>query len=683
MSAEISFTNSYPKQYKNLLAKEIDMPVMKGADMINTTKLTSNNAVAFGTNYVIRLNQLQAVSNYIREVVPFRVPLNVGNGAAAFTVTPSAAIVAGTSFDLTITIPLPILPRCNAVNLISDSVTTTLGSNTSTAPNISQNLTQLMLYGYDEDDQKHDYYNQSSLELFAYAPRVDLQTSPPAFKAPYSANLNNLKLSALRGPYVNAAQATHDNQGNMNTGIVPNSFVISGENITLSATNDITVSAPVFTYDWQYVTLTYTISNKTAADAATVLSLPANAKINIDFDCIAPLFNGKFANTLEQENYLFNLNQIIIQKNVVPNILQCATIPMYSARTLNIAAPAGPDDNKVTSAAPLTFGIVYCTTTYPAAGNLALAGAISLNVGDAVCRDTPYVYYKTLTFQNAEAVIPKSFSMCTKNYSVFQPQSVGSSLAPFATFNFTSQTMVLPTPPSSIYIWFGFQNTNMSYEQSCVLPQALITNIQSIVLAGRVICSGLGDSYAVHNELMCNSRKSLAEVGFCRLAQQQVGMCGSILRIRPDQYQGDYCVGLQNSQLTLQFNLTIQNINETVTFAANQLNCYILAVQDEILTFDNGTATSSLTFIDSEVLKEVRSSEASLHNVDSVMLGGAWYNDLWDGIKDVGKFAWDNKDALVKAAELLGFGEEEKSEGGKVMSKKDAERALMRRILKK
>ncbi len=114
---------------------------------------------------------------------------------------------------------------------------------------------------------------------------------------------------------------------------------------------------------------------------------------------------------------------------------------------------------------------------------------------------------------------------------------------------------------------------------------------------------------------------------------------------------------LSKSTLQITANFTNTNLN-SINYVM-----YVLICEEGTFTISNSHAIKSIGVLTSENILEAQNAEIIPYRHDRNIYGGAWYDDLWSGIKDAANYAVNNADKLIPIAEkalpLLGLGADE------------------------
>jgi len=673
---DIEINNAVPKYMKNLSDPTFKFDCLRGPDSVVYTRLPSSTQ-SLNSQYVIRLNESQAISAYLEEEGTYNLNFS-------YNITQPAANSSTQVY--TFTLATPAYPSFSFNNAIANSYNTQLGSQSFVSPNVSRLLTPLAIRGLNSDVSKFDVYGASQIEAFARPPMYTAGgATEPGF---------NFKYNSIKSPSSAFSNSTDTYHGNLNDPWNELLATITIADATPGAAGYSWAAPTITNVSWQYITFTCALT-KAAAPFATDLNTTIN--VTLSFTCSGPIINGIFSSEYNTEKCLGNLSTIIIQKNAVPNPLEQMNIVVKPITTAIAVGQATPlNVTAATSAANVQFTFLTLSLTM---------------------KETPNLIYKTLTF-NDRSVIPSSINILAKDWNIMQMQPF---TGPIKAFNpnatllsqavlFQSQTMSLPIVPSAIVIYVCQDPQNLRWGTNSnftKLPQ-LITNFSQISLGGRSIQSGLVTPDLVHRNLMRGTHKALNDLGICHfgssnLGYSTVGLCGSVVCLTPADFglSADQCQGMLETQnLQLQFNMNVANLDElqNADIPGNTFTVFILAITDRLITMSrDGGVSNTQVFFNKSQLSEIRNAPPlfvdtnKISMIGGMQLAGAWYDDVGNFFKSAASKAMDGlswaADSLPKVistaekiAPLLGLGEDERDQyGGRRVDKREEMKRLLRR----
>ena len=358
----------------------------------------------------------------------------------------------------------------------------------------------------------------------------------------------------------------------------------------------------------------------------------------IAFICRSPVWNGLNSMLSKDANCFTGITNYQLSKTMVPNMIQ---------RLLRIGKLQNGVSITAMTLNPLTIA--------------------------------PVLYYNIYNFDNDIVPRPEKLFYLAHDYSNLQVQSLpggNATLAGYATGNYTSQPVNLSNIPSAIYLYVGDYfngiTTNTvaaagSLENSCA-PGYQITSI-TIQYGGSNIIQNLNQPIQVYNELSASEgfMKTYAETGFtidtAAVANSGpningtglIGLYGSVLRIDCSKLGlnfGEHSNG-QSFTLPISFQLTVTNLSSR----DRTPYLYMQPIYDRLYVVENNNVVSTYNIVPNEVFDSIRNSPLLISKPSNMlggrMLGAAWYNDLWDGIKSGASWIWKNRDGIADAAKAI------------------------------
>lgn len=377
--------------------------------------------------------------------------------------------------------------------------------------------------------------------------------------------------------------------------------------------------------------------------------------LTFKFTVHEPIFTGVTALSLDQMSGFTGITSVNITRNFVNDL---------ASRIMNYVPPAG----------------------------------VTLNASVAI-EDTPVLYYALYTPESDYiTTFPQYYPML--DYYLSKTPTSTTVPAPGAgalqqVYTFNSGNISLSQIPRCIYVWCAPPNSGKKAMQSDA-PGFYFENLQ-ISYAGQ---SGQFSSITTRQEFYQHfmssqgSIISFSESGWIPYIStpanlganvtniaQQLGGFGQVLRIDATQLGGidwnNYTVGSPfNSQLSIiatatNMSNTLLTLNQSPS-GKQTPNLFVLVVYDKILKIDGPTSATLVEgLIDGETVANVRATTKYEYQ-DLPMMGGNRDMNrhkrkigagIWDKLKHIGKFAWNNKDHIVnvgKAAAPL-FGGKKKS----------------------
>lgn len=385
--------------------------------------------------------------------------------------------------------------------------------------------------------------------------------------------------------------------------------------------------------------------------AAKVGTTNGQAILNFQFTTHEPIFTGINSLSLDQMSGFTGLTSVSVNRNFVTNLVE---------RLINFIPTTG----------------LQLTNTVVTLAN------------------TPVLYYALYTPESDYITqFPQYYPML--NYYLSRTPNVGSVVASASpqTFTFNSGNISLSQIPRCIYVWCAIPNSQKHSDQSDA-PGMAITNI-NLNFAGQ---SGQFSSVTTRQELYQHFMASQGSIiqyhesGYINYinnpagstgvwgAVGSIGGFGTCLRIDATQLGGidwnNYSVGSPfNTQLTINCQANLMSKSAANQGTPQVPYLFVLVVNEKSLKIDGPTSATLVDgLLDGQTIANIRAS-AEYEYQDLPMIGGG--RDMnrhkrkvgagaWDKIKNIGKFAWNNKDNILKvgkaAMPLLGvFGGKKKS----------------------
>jgi hypothetical protein len=376
--------------------------------------------------------------------------------------------------------------------------------------------------------------------------------------------------------------------------------------------------------------------------------------LNFQFTTHEPIFTGVTSLSLDQMSGFTGLTSVNITRNFVSNLVE---------RLINWVSP-----NQYLT---LTNTVVSLATV-------------------------PVLFYALYTPESDYlTTFPQYYPMV--NYYLSRTPNTGGQVMSAVTnvFNFNSGNISLSQVPRCIYVWCALPNAGKHSAQSDA-PGMYITNM-NLTYGGQ---SGQFSSIISRQEFyqhFMSSQGSIIqyhESGYISYINgvpvpdagpnvapiNSVGLLGgfgTVLRIDATQLGGidwnNYSVGSPfNSQLTITCTATAMGKTAWAQTNPQIPNLFVLVVNEKTLRID-GPSSATLVdgLLDAQTVASIRATGKYEYQDLPMMGGGRDMNrhkrkigaGIWDKLKHIGRFAWNNKDHIVnvgKAAAPL-FGGKKKS----------------------
>ena len=657
---EIDFRHVLPYELRNVAdSYETRADILESYTSSQYIQLTSSSQNTWSSQYVIR-NSIP-ISNSLIEEVNFTASLKIIQNTETLSITPTAILTSGEKYSFSFLLPTPGIPQFSIANALASSFNVILGSGSLVSANVSDSIIPLSLFSLDRTEYLHDQTNLSSIENFARRPIVK---GDPQF-----AN----KISSLKGPYVNSLTSTYDNNGNacdpynnFSCSIDTNSSVPTNAgvtNVSHSVTSD---------FNNTKYTLFFTVGNADLpANTAVAFTYAKGLNLIYKYKLYSPLNLGFTAVNQLNSCVLTNISQLQINKIAVPNPQYNALIYQYDFSVANTLGSAYTSFSLLNINDPNAVASVGVSST--TTGNIT---------APVVEPQTHLLYYKTVNLP--QKLIPKKQNLWVYDYGLYNTQLVYQPLSYDSTgVSFVSQSFILSTVPSHIYLWFGYQASQLTYTTPKI-PIVQIMNVQNISLNGRSIMSGMVNNFLVANSTMKKVKRSLNDFGSQNFGSNNCGGIGNVLCISLEDMQLDgLCEGMA-CNMQFQVNMSIRLLDERYlsnnadpfkALPSNTLSFFILAPYKKLCTLENNNLSITSSYVNSEIYNSVISENTTYANTNLVQFGGSWLGDAWDSIKsgiqsgidqvkDAAKWAWDHKSDIAEAAKyvapMVGLGEEER-----------------------
>jgi len=264
-----------------------------------------------------------------------------------------------------------------------------------------------------------------------------------------------------------------------------------------------------------------------------------------------------------------------------------------------------------------------------------------------------------------------------------------------ATVNFVSQTLSLSVLPRCIYVWVALANSSpeKSAISGCSLSDAPGYQIQKV----NVTFNGVGGQfsgmqpYQIYETFMARQgfNKSFLETGAVSPITQNpnginapIGLYGSVLRIDVADLQG---IPWDRVSIGSAYNCNFSVQVSAINLSANATNptLFVQVCNDAMLAINSPT-TSQLYkgILDEASIMSIRKN-APYEFTHTPMIGGNFFNKLWDGVKQGANWAWDHKGDILNTAKsalpLVGLGRRHRKrshKAGALISKRKMHRRM-------
>lgn len=299
------------------------------------------------------------------------------------------------------------------------------------------------------------------------------------------------------------------------------------------------------------------------------------------------------------------------------------------------------------------------------------AGLTCTVVGSYV--NTPNLFYKLTTLPDY-VKLPAITYHQGFTYDMFNKFAKTAPTASGAVETLTSNAINLNIIPRCIYVAV-LKATGL--DKGLTVNDAPGYQIQTISIDYAGVSQQFGSistPFEVYKEFCASEGfvKTFTETGYTTFfagnGLQTMGLYGSVLRIDTRKLNLDwskYSVGSQFAS-TLQVTVTAQNLSS----AANIPTLCVLPVNDVIYSISDNECNIVSNIVDSAIVEQLRNekmmvvSESKLIGGKRLMKGRGFWDKVWSGIKDVGEFAWDNKDKIGNVAlKMAGLGKKKKMKG--------------------
>ncbi len=627
LETEIDYKRVLQSKYSAMLSDKIKKTynVNVGPKSIFNQQLKSLNQGNYQSNFIITPALNQAISDRMIEEVTYSVIVTFNNTTAnAVAPFPNQTIA------------------INAYgNYATTNTLTSIFQNSTMTINQSK-LLPLLQFNNDEHNLGRDFTSASNLDYFTDMNECQVQLTagapgPPVVNPTYATS--TLKTNSLKSVFGNYGNDTFGNHGGFSciqwAPLLGNSNLLGYDNTPIPANTN-------------------------------------GATREVCFTLRSPIWNGLNSLLNKDENVFTGITNFQISKTVVVNM---------AMRLLKIRAPA----------------------------NLTVAG-LSMNANGTI--PTPIIYYNIYNFDESVPRPLKLYYMA-HDYSNLQLQSIGN-IPALSNSTFQSQPVNLSNIPSAIYVYIGPNLDNLAFAN--VAPQTYLENSSApgtqinqiqVQYGGQNIIQNLSNAHQVYDSLSGSEgfMKTFAETGFtvdnitgttqpCVIGattaaqtattplvvsgQGLIGLYGSVCRIDISKLGLDWSKHSNGQSFTLPLQFSVNFTNLSVS--QRQLYLYVQPIYDRLYLVDNANVVSTYNIVPDEVFNQLSSSALSVSKPNSLiggstagrMLAGAWYDDLWSGIKSVGnvvkdgaEWAWKNKGDIADVAKtvlpMVGLGKKKKA----------------------
>ena len=421
------------------------------------------------------------------------------------------------------------------------------------------------------------------------------------------------------------------------------------------------------------------IESITGNNANLTIATGASSTVEIVFTIRGPLFNGFFSMNKKDEFMIPGVSQIQINKNMLSNAI---------SRLIRFQLPQA---------------------TTATASNASFYSATFKLEPVAI----PILYYQVYTFDNK--IAPKEVHYKFLDYNSVNVQSVKNNSTPNAVEQGTSQNINFSNVPSCIYLYVadnvvssnqlnqtvsspstpaGTTTSPATYVENSSVPGTQFTNL-TINYGNNQIVQQLVTDRQIYDALMAPySTIPYYKTGKNTIVGtnvfQQVGRVGHVLRIDVSELQLNWSELANSCPASLPFQITYALNNLSSSRASRDLVLTIVPVYERYMSISENVVNSTYSYLTPQIINKLDSELDTIfinpeHMLGGRMLAGAWYNNwndfvdgasnlaskAWDSAKDIGRFAWDNKDAIAKALPLLGLGKKSHKKGGEMSESDD------------
>jgi hypothetical protein len=248
------------------------------------------------------------------------------------------------------------------------------------------------------------------------------------------------------------------------------------------------------------------------------------------------------------------------------------------------------------------------------------------------------------------------------------PNGNFTTLASGASAPFASGSITLNSIPTRLYVYCRQQNSDLTFSSTDTFA---VLNSLTIQLGTRQLLSS-----ATPQDLYNISRRNGCNLSWAQWSKQ----VGSVLAIDLSKD-----IGLQPTEspglLTRSSLIITANFTNTHNTSINY-QMYVLVCEEGTVTIDNGHMLKSVGVLtQADILAAEHAPEIPYKN-DRNIYGGAWYNDLWSGIKKGVNFVKDEIVPVAKGAydvykTVTGRGTTGSEGGGVVGGRKRSSKKMM------
>jgi hypothetical protein len=301
----------------------------------------------------------------------------------------------------------------------------------------------------------------------------------------------------------------------------------------------------------------------------------------------------------------------------------------------------------------------------------------------------PTLYYKLTTLPD-DTIIPKSTwyqGFSYDNMSVQQGSVCNALPATGAPSSVTiqGQTINLSHVPRAIYICMMAPGNTRTLTSSDA-PGFQITGIQVSYGGTASQFASLSNAYEIYKELSGAEGfvKTFTESGYTQYLNDanlyvNMGLYGTVLRIDGSKLSLDWSKYSIGCAFNTSLSVTVTGINLSSANVTPSL--YVIPVNDIVYNIADNLCMASKGLLTEAQVQEVR-RQNTVVLVNSNLIGGNIFKNMWDGIKSGANYVWDHKNQIVdgvkdgvntalKVAPLLGLGKKQHKLKGRGLYEED------------
>lgn len=265
--------------------------------------------------------------------------------------------------------------------------------------------------------------------------------------------------------------------------------------------------------------------------------------------------------------------------------------------------------------------------------SLAVNGAnISFPTGLSVAVNSMFCLVKQITpdaLYKIPSIIPYPYSQISSF-----PTGNAISIASGASQTLSSGSITLNSIPTRLYLFARKQNSDLTAESTDTFAELIQCTFQ---LGTRQLLAT-----ATQQDLYEISRRNGCNMSWTQWKQQ----VGSVLAVDLNKD-----IGLQPTEapglLTRSSLVVTANFKNNNPSTVNYM-MYVLVCEEGTITIDNGHVKKSIGVLSAADVLAAENAQQIPYKHDRNIYGGAWYNDLWSGVKDVAKFVKDEALPVAK-----------------------------------